>query len=306
MQPSRFRGAGGLRPRCLGRGPGRRLRQVLEAHARRCYGLLKDDGLRAAQALAVKLERRALEDGFTLRDVRRNQWRSLTTDDAIHDFEDAMREALWANCEEAQPYRCFHRLDLTEERADTAEFILPPELKEPGCLRHNLPLIGFGQTTPCVNMATDLIDDRSSGRIAAPLSKAPCLRQTPIPFAQQLSVGVTNFALRRLSTIFCVGWCARCNGAPRAAPARNTTGNPGKARPVHGKKSLVRRNAPLRDGPVARVHGSHFKWRFASSRIPHRDPPSDPRCLRGRRKSARRDPADAMPSRCDNSGNRRE
>jgi hypothetical protein len=57
--------------------------EYLEAHARRCYGLLKDDGLRAAQALAAKLERAALEDGFTLRDVRRNQWRSLTTDDAI-------------------------------------------------------------------------------------------------------------------------------------------------------------------------------------------------------------------------------
>ena len=35
--------------------------EYLEAHARRCYGLLKDDGLRAAQALAVKLKRGALE-----------------------------------------------------------------------------------------------------------------------------------------------------------------------------------------------------------------------------------------------------
>jgi putative DNA primase/helicase len=31
--------------------------EYLEAHARRCYGLLKDDGMRAAQALAAKLER---------------------------------------------------------------------------------------------------------------------------------------------------------------------------------------------------------------------------------------------------------
>jgi hypothetical protein len=45
--------------------------------------LLKDDGLRAAQALAAKLERGALEDGFTLRDVRRHQWHNLTKDDAI-------------------------------------------------------------------------------------------------------------------------------------------------------------------------------------------------------------------------------
>lgn len=54
--------------------------EYLEAHARRCYGLLKDGGVRAAQTLIRKLVRGALEDGFTLRDVRRNQWRSLTTD----------------------------------------------------------------------------------------------------------------------------------------------------------------------------------------------------------------------------------
>lgn len=57
--------------------------EYLEAHARRCYGLLMDDGLRAAQALASKLESGALNDGFTARDVRRNQWRSLTTDGAV-------------------------------------------------------------------------------------------------------------------------------------------------------------------------------------------------------------------------------
>jgi hypothetical protein len=45
--------------------------------------LLKDDGLRAGQALAAKLDRGALEDGFTLRDVRRHQWRGLTKDEAI-------------------------------------------------------------------------------------------------------------------------------------------------------------------------------------------------------------------------------
>ena len=63
-------------------------------HARRCYGLLKDDGLRAAQALAAKLERGALEDGFTLRDVRRNQWQNLTTDDAIEAALDWLERVL--------------------------------------------------------------------------------------------------------------------------------------------------------------------------------------------------------------------
>jgi putative DNA primase/helicase len=69
--------------------------EFLEAHARRCYGLLKDDGLRAAQALAAKLERGALEDGFTLRDVRRNQWRNLTADDAIQAALDWLEDEDW-------------------------------------------------------------------------------------------------------------------------------------------------------------------------------------------------------------------
>jgi hypothetical protein len=73
--------------------------EYLEAHARRCFGLLKDDGLRAAQALAAKLERGALEDGFTLRDVRRNQWRSLTTDDAIQAALDWLEDEDWLRSE---------------------------------------------------------------------------------------------------------------------------------------------------------------------------------------------------------------
>lgn len=73
--------------------------EYLEAHARRCYGLLKDDGLRAAQALAAKLERGALEDGFTLREVRRNQWRGLTTDDAIQAALDWLEDDDWLRSE---------------------------------------------------------------------------------------------------------------------------------------------------------------------------------------------------------------
>jgi len=73
--------------------------EFLEAHARRCYGLLKDDGLRAAQALAAKLESGALEDGFTLRDVRRNQWRHLTTDEAIQAALDWLEDEDWLRSE---------------------------------------------------------------------------------------------------------------------------------------------------------------------------------------------------------------
>ncbi len=73
--------------------------EYLEAHARRCYGLLKDDGLRAAQALAAKLGHGALEDGFTLRDVRRNQWRNLTADDAIQAALDWLEDEDWLRSE---------------------------------------------------------------------------------------------------------------------------------------------------------------------------------------------------------------
>ncbi len=74
--------------------------ELLEAHARRCYGLLKDDGLRAAQALAAKLERGALKNGFTLRDVRRNQWRSLTTPQAIQAALDWLTDEDWLRGED--------------------------------------------------------------------------------------------------------------------------------------------------------------------------------------------------------------
>ena len=72
----------------------------LEAHARRCYGLLKDDGLRAAQALVRKVERGELEDGFTLRDVRRNGWHNLKADDAIRAALEWLEDENWLRGEE--------------------------------------------------------------------------------------------------------------------------------------------------------------------------------------------------------------
>ena len=53
------------------------------AYAQCCYGLRVDDGLREAQALADKVKQEKLTDGFTARDVRRNQWRYLTSDGAV-------------------------------------------------------------------------------------------------------------------------------------------------------------------------------------------------------------------------------
>ena len=72
----------------------------LEAHARRCYGLLTDDGLRAAQALADKVRQGKLVDGFTARDVRRNQWRNLTSDEAVQAALDWLEDEDWLRAEE--------------------------------------------------------------------------------------------------------------------------------------------------------------------------------------------------------------
>lgn len=74
--------------------------EYLEAHARRCYGLLADDGLRAAQALADKVRQGKLSDGFTARDVRRNQWRSLTTDEAVQAALDWLEDEGWLRSDE--------------------------------------------------------------------------------------------------------------------------------------------------------------------------------------------------------------
>jgi Protein of unknown function (DUF3987) len=50
----------------------------LESHARRCYGMMVSEGLRAAQLLAAKVRKGKLEDGFTVRDVLRKRWHGLT------------------------------------------------------------------------------------------------------------------------------------------------------------------------------------------------------------------------------------
>jgi hypothetical protein len=51
----------------------------LETHARRCYGLLLDGGLRGAQLISKALKKGALPDGFTARDIKQ-KWRTLRKD----------------------------------------------------------------------------------------------------------------------------------------------------------------------------------------------------------------------------------
>lgn len=74
--------------------------EYLEAHARRCYGLLVDDGLRAAQTLADKLRKGKLKNGFTARDIRRNQWRYLTTDESVQAALDWLEDEDWLKAKE--------------------------------------------------------------------------------------------------------------------------------------------------------------------------------------------------------------
>ena len=71
----------------------------LEAHARRCYGLLLDDGLRAARTLAERVEGGQLPNGFTLREVRRHQWRGLTIEEDIKLALTWLEEQHWLRIE---------------------------------------------------------------------------------------------------------------------------------------------------------------------------------------------------------------
>ncbi|GBF26761.1 hypothetical protein MnTg02_01802 [bacterium MnTg02] len=74
--------------------------EYLEAHARRCYGLLIDDGLRAAQALADKIKKGKIADGFTAHQVFRNQWRYLTSKQMIEAALEWLEGSGWLCCRE--------------------------------------------------------------------------------------------------------------------------------------------------------------------------------------------------------------
>jgi hypothetical protein len=69
--------------------------EYLESHARRIYALVGDVGQRAAAELAKKLKARKLQDGFTVRDVYRNQWHLLTSKEIVKAACDELVEAGW-------------------------------------------------------------------------------------------------------------------------------------------------------------------------------------------------------------------
>ena len=57
--------------------------EFLESHARRIYGMLADNGLRAAQQIVLRIREHKLKDGFTARDIKQANWQHLREQDAV-------------------------------------------------------------------------------------------------------------------------------------------------------------------------------------------------------------------------------
>ena len=58
-----------------------------------------------------------------------------------------------------QPNRGFDGFDLTKERTDAAERVVPPMLEEARRFRADLPMGGVGQGPPCIHVLAHFIDD---------------------------------------------------------------------------------------------------------------------------------------------------
>lgn len=72
--------------------------EYLEAHARRCYGLLADQGLRAAQKLAERILQGKLPEGFTARDVKKMGWSGVKKE-AVQAALDWLEDEGWLRAE---------------------------------------------------------------------------------------------------------------------------------------------------------------------------------------------------------------
>ena len=77
-----------------------------------------------------------------------------------------------------KPDRSFSGLNLTEERADTIEFVMTPVLEETLGVRRDLPVVWVGQAAPLVNVVAELVYDRGS-RVVLLL-----LGRKPLPFVE--------------------------------------------------------------------------------------------------------------------------
>ncbi len=102
-----------------------------------------------------------------------------------------------------QPDGGFDRLDLAEERADAAELVMPPVLKQAGRFRRDLPLAGVGQGAPRIHMAAHLVDDRGGIVLLLLGGEALAFVEDNLLLARELfrffglGMGVMNSARRR-------------------------------------------------------------------------------------------------------------
>ena len=103
-----------------------------------------------------------------------------------------------------QPDGGFDRFDLAEERADVAELVMPPVLEQARGFGRDLPVVRIRPAAPLVDVVAELVDDRESGRTAAPRWRALCLRRRraaagpPVPLRfLGLGIGVMNSARSR-------------------------------------------------------------------------------------------------------------
>lgn len=74
--------------------------EYLEAHARRCYSLVFDNGRTPAKNLSEHIANGKLKDGFTAREVRRHQWSGLTSDEAVKSALSHLCELGWLRADE--------------------------------------------------------------------------------------------------------------------------------------------------------------------------------------------------------------
>ncbi len=92
----------------------------LEGHARRVYGLVLS-GAKAKTKLAEKISKGVLRDGFTVRDVYKNEWSLLDTADRAEAACDALVKAGWLRCIDIAPGPYGGR--------PTRQYIINPKIK---------------------------------------------------------------------------------------------------------------------------------------------------------------------------------
>jgi hypothetical protein len=93
----------------------------LEAHARRIYGLVSDISIKAASCLAAKIAKGEIQEGFTIREVRRKEWSFLTDTNIIRAACEELCDAGWLREQQ---------LDATSTSKGKTVFLINPRAKK--------------------------------------------------------------------------------------------------------------------------------------------------------------------------------